>query len=53
MTPQEILEEMIDYIINHKDNLNGNILMEMLEYFDNDDGETPAPNPNPGGGINI
>ena len=31
MPNAEIVEQMIDYIINHKDNLNGNILMEMLE----------------------
>lgn len=26
------MEEMIDYIVNHKGNLNGNILLEMLEH---------------------
>lgn len=46
------VEQIIDYIVSHKNNLNGNILIEMLEAFYNAD-EPALPSglePNPGGG---
>lgn len=49
------IEKIIDYIVNHKGNLNGNILMEALGQLSSsgeEQGSIPGPsvpfNPNPG-----
>lgn len=35
MTVEQIIERIIDYIVNHKNNLNGNILIEALAAVQN------------------